>query len=627
MNRLQLSRSLVAMGCLAASTFSLPAQEVGSTAHSIIVNATTEMICDSPTSAVRKESRVITILNNKGNSAAHFLCMCDKFSSLSKFSGEVLAGTGGQSIRKIKKSELQMTEYSSGLASDDYMYYFECSAPSYPFTVKYEWEVKYKDGLIVYQTFIPQNEYNQAVMKASYKLQTPAGDVCRYRAVNTQAVVKQAKLADGKTLSEVSVENLPAVEPEVYGPAPSETLPIIYFAPSSFTYDGSKGTMNDWKAFGVWQYDLLKGRDQLPDALRNKVHELTADCNTPREKVQAIYNYLGATTRYVSIQLGIGGFQPIAAADVCRVGFGDCKGLSNYARAMLAELGIDSRYTVISTNNERLLTDFASVNQMNHAILQVPLSQDTLWLECTNPQLPFGYVHSSIAGHDALLAAPDGGTIYRLPTYPDSLNTQVNRARVILAPAGETKIENREISCLFQYETESVITRLEPAKQKDRLRSGISLPQAEINNIQVNEQKTARPQIDISYTISSLQYSNKTGNRLFVPVNVFRKSFTVPENKQRTLPIRITYGYLDTDSIQLQLPEGYAIESLPKTLTIEGKFGKFHSSVRVEGNQVYITHQLLMRRGTYPKEDYAAFADFRKQVAGQYNIKMILRKE
>lgn len=90
--------------------------------------------------------------------------------------------------------------------------------------------------------------------------------------------------------------------------------------------------------------------------------------------------------------------QPIAAADVNRTGFGDCKGLSNYMRAMLTELGIPSVYTVISTTNRRLLADFASANQNNHVILQVPLPNDTLWLECTNPTLPLGYVIIPLQG-------------------------------------------------------------------------------------------------------------------------------------------------------------------------------------------------------------------------------------
>lgn len=83
--------------------------------------------------------------------------------------------------------------------------------------------------------------------------------------------------------------------------------------------------MESWQSYGEWQYQLLSGRDQLPPTLKEELQKRTANCNTPYEKIAAIYQYLASTTRYVSIQLGIGGLQPIAAADVNRTGFGDCK--------------------------------------------------------------------------------------------------------------------------------------------------------------------------------------------------------------------------------------------------------------------------------------------------------------
>lgn len=612
---------------LLSGSFAVQAQtDLNRNAYSIVQDATTEIVCESPTNALRKESYTITILNEKGRDEAHFYCMCDKFSSLRKFSGEI-TDASGKVIRKIKKSDLLMTEYSSGLTSDDYMYVYECNLPRYPLTVKYEWEVKHKDGWIAYPNFVPQRAYNQSVAKATYRLYTPAGSPARYQAMNTDARVTQTVTPDGSHLTEASLGPTAAIEYEPYGLSLFERIPLIYFSPGRFTYDGSQGDMSTWQSYGVWQNELLSGRDQLPEPVKAKLKELTAGCSTDREKVQTIYNYLGETTRYVSIQLGIGGLQPIAATDVCRAGFGDCKGLSNYTRAMLKELGIPSVYTVISTDNERLLPGFSSVNQMNHVILQVPLPQDTLWLECTNPQLPFGYVHSDIAGHDALLITPEGGTIYRLPTYPDSLNTQTTQAVVHITPDGGAKIEANQTSRLFQYESTAGITRLEPSRRKDRLRAGINLIQANIDQIQMNEKKEAMPQMDILFTVDTEQYGNKTGNRLFVPANVFRKGFTTPDLKERTQDIYIDYGYLDTDSIRLQIPDGYAIESLPKTCRITNRFGSFSSSLQLKNKEIRIVHRLLMHKGVYPKEEYKAFLDFRKQIAAQYSSKIILKKE
>ena len=336
-----LLQAVVCSGGLHAQT------DLHANAYSIIQDAVTDIVCTSPTDAIQKEKRVIQILDGKGKGDASFVCMCDRFSSLKKFSGEVRDASGNV-IRKIKKSELKVTEYSDELVSDDYYYFFEYTPSRYPITITYEWEIKNSDGLIGYPSFLPQKNYNQSVAQASYRILTPADNPCRYRTINMQAEVSQQQTADGNWLTEVKVQSLPAIQKEPYSPALSELLPRIYFTPRNFSFEGTKGSMDNWQTYGAWQYQLLNGRDQIPPALKEELQRRTANCNTPYEKIAAVYQYLASTTRYVSIQLGIGGLQPIAATDVHRTGFGDCKGLSNYMRAMLTELGIPSTYTVIS---------------------------------------------------------------------------------------------------------------------------------------------------------------------------------------------------------------------------------------------------------------------------------------
>ena len=567
--------------CLSLHIQPACAQDILKDANSVIVEARTEVLCKSMTQSIEKESLTITILNRKGLEAAHFFCGCDMFRSLQKFSGEII-NADGQSVRKIKKSELQKSEYSSSLSTDDYFYFYECNYPSLPFTVKYEWEVKCNNGLIGYPPFIPLADFNQGVEKATYRIELPAGQGCRYRELNTQGKgiqVKESTGANGQQVIEATASKLSPIIKEPFGPDFTELFPRVYFAPSAFKYDKSEGDMSNWQKYGEWQYRLLDGRDLLTEPFRAKLHELTAHCTTDRDKVKAIYDYLAKTTRYVSI------------------------------------------------TNERLLPDFSSANQMNHVILQVPLPQDTLWLECTNPSFPFGYVHQDIAGHDALLIEPTGGQMYRLPTYPDSLNTQHIVANITLSPTAEARIEVNEISRIFQYENEAGIVYLEPNKQKDRIRSSINLSQADIQNLQISECKEPNPSITFDYTATSNQYGHKTGNRLFIPTNVFRKEFSVPPVTKRTYPIYINYGYTDTDSIRIQLPEGYVIEGLPKPLDVKSKFGSFHSGIQVKDKEIYITHRLFMRKGVYSPDEYAAFIDFRKQVAGQYGGKIILKKE
>lgn len=597
--------------------------------NSIVLDEQTEIICKSATQAVEKHTRTVTILNKKGLEAASFICGCDQFRSLDHFSGEVM-GASGTKVRKIKKNELQRTECSSALITDDYTYYYECNHPTFPFTVKYEWDIKCHNGLIVYPPFVPQKDFLQRVEKASYRLTLPVGQMCHYFAKNTQKsklTIVETKGAAGEQVLEVTATKWNAIVSEPLSPDVHELLPLVYFVPTTFVYDKTQGSMLNWKEYGDWQYKLLEGRDQLPEPFIQKLKELTAFCKTDREKVKVVYDYLAETTRYVSIQLGLGGLQPIPAAEVFRTGFGDCKGLSNYARAMLKALGISSVYTVISTVNKRLIPNFASVNQMNHVILQVPLPQDTLWLECTNPQLPFGYVHEGIGGHDALLVTPEGGRVYRLPTYQDSLNTQKIHATVVMASDGSANITSQITSRLLQYESEIGIKYLDPTKQKDLIRQSITLNQATVEALELTENKASDPELCLTYRISSRQYGNRTGNRLFIPINIFRKGFALPQTSERINSVCVDYGYSDTDSIHLKLPEGYSIEGVSAPVVIESKFGRFSSILVVKDRDVFVTQHLFIRKGIYSPEEYAAFIHFRKQINQQYNGSIILKKQ
>lgn len=118
--------------------------------------------------------------------------------------------------------------------------------------------------------------------------------------------------------------------------------------------------MNSWADMGNWNATLRDGRTELPEETRLLVHQLTDTCQSMKGKVKVLYDYLAATTRYVNISLGIGGFQPMPAAKVASLNFGDCKGLSNYMCAMLKEAGVPCHYATISTIYKRLYPDFPS---------------------------------------------------------------------------------------------------------------------------------------------------------------------------------------------------------------------------------------------------------------------------
>jgi hypothetical protein len=292
-------------------------------------------------------------------------------------------------------------------------------------------------------------------------------------------------------------------------------------------------------------------------------------------------------------------------------------------RAMLKEIGIDSYYIPISTTNRRLLPDFASVGQMNHVILQVPLEKDTLWLECTNPQLPLGYVHEDIAGHDAIEVNEHGGRLVRLPVYEDSTNLMRSDIHIQLDPTGAADISFKRTAHNRQYEHYLPLLKMDNKERQQALNRMMRIPQAEISNLDVNESGAA---LTIETNIRSQKYATMTGQRLFVPLNPGINSYTIPSaNNNRQERIWIKMGYLDEDHISLTIPEGYEIEALPKDENIEKPFGTFNSSIQIDGQEIRVTYRLLMKSGDYDKSLFPELTDFLKVINKAYNQRIVLK--
>lgn len=461
---------------------------------------------------------------------------------------------------------------------------------------------------------------------ASYQLSIPEEVGFQTKAYRMEEKPEQ-EIQGKKQVYAWRVNSRKAIAKEPWAPSILSMVPTLYVRPEEFIFDGYTGNFRDWNSYGQFQYGLLEGRNQIPSVLIQKIEELTNGLAGDYEKVKALYQYLGENTRHVSIQLGIGGFQPMPTREVYRTGFGDCKALTNYMMAMLQQIGISSYYTIISTNRSRLIPGFPTANQMNHVILCVPVEKDTLWLECTNPQLPLGYIYNDIAGHDALLLTGNGGVIKTLPAYSDSLHTEKQQITVQLSGTGEATVQVNSISTLFQYENMLFFTRLSPKEQMDYLRRNVNLTQAKVENITYREIKEKHPSLEVNYVVETNSFGNRTGQRLFVPVNAFRQSFSTPAGKSRQNDIVISFGYKDQDKITLILPEEYSLESLPPPLMFESKFGHFISTYEIENNTLLIYQEVYMKSGRYPASAYEEFVNFRNGISKGYDGKIVLKKK
>ena len=613
-----------------AAVVQMPLTAQQKEADAVIVRNDASFTVKDKTHAIYRQTVEMRLTENGGKYGV-FSCSVNNGSTrLKSFSGEIKDARG--KVRKIKKSDLVYSEYSEGLADSYGTWLYAPTIISYPATVTYTFEKEYTDAVLGYDPFVPL-PYTSGVSltEASYTLTVPAGTRFAYKQLNMDGVQPERSSSNETETYVWRSGEMPAFRKEPDSPPMFTRVSSVLFVPEEFSYDGIEGSAADWKAIGDWLVSLTEGRDTPPEDLKAKVLQLTEGASDDMEKIRRIYEYLGSTTRYVSIQLGLGGLRPIEPEKVFRNKFGDCKALSFYMKTMLKCAGIESDYVIINAGEDKMMPDFPSLGTANHAILAVPCAKDTLWLECTNPDVPLGYVHSRIAGNHALIVKKGASYITRLPSTPDTANTHSQECLVDLSSDGSAMVLTSEKATMDFWPDMYSLSKLTEEKRINSIMSDIVLPRVRISDLKMDFDRTSRPSCHMTYKVEALPYASASGSRMFVPVNPFRSLEGKPNVSRRVNDFYFKDGNVLTDKIVIDLPEGYSIEAGPEERWFENEFGSVSFGLSIAQTdartRVTLSFRLESRSGTFPKSSGEEYKRLSEEIADIYGAKLVLVKK
>lgn len=580
---------------------------------------------NSKNSATYHVHQVHTIFNEKGNSVAEETISYDKLSKIIDINAYVYDANGKQ-IKRLKKSEIydQAAYDGVSLFSDHRLKHLNLAQAIYPYTVEIEYEVKYD-----FLYWIPTSWWGGERIShehASYQLIYPIGLEPRYQLFNSNVEPTKTKLENGFESISWEFKNLQPNKRELYSPPIDEIVPHIIAAPTEFEYDSYAGKMDSWQSFGQWIILLNKGRDILPDETKKKVHEIVSGLTTNEEKVKALYQYMQNKTRYVSIQLGIGGYQPFEASVVDKNGYGDCKALSNYMIALLKEAGISANYILINAgaSANAMNVNFPST-QFNHAIAAVPNGRDTLWLECTSQTNPFGYQGLFTGDRKALMITSNGAEVVNTIRYTPEQNQQTRTAKVTIDLNGNAQAKIRTINSGTQYESDGLRWVLtDKDKQKKWIEENTNIPNFNINSYSMMEKKDKIPSAIVNVDLTLNRYASVSGKRLFITPNLMNRITYIPEKAtERKTDVVRKNNFIDYDTVIISIPENIYPEFLPEPVKINSKFGEYETDFKFDAGKVIYTRRLKMWKGRFPKETYNQLVDFYKNISKADNTKLV----
>jgi hypothetical protein len=568
--------------------------------------------------------RVVTILNEYGEGHIN----ANEYLNV-KSIGATVYDASGREIKKLRRKDFKEVSVSEGsIISDNKMIYLDYIPTEYPFTVVYESEVSDSNTAFIPGWYALKST-SESVEKTVVEVSCVAGLGFKYKEYNfeSQTIIKEDK---GNYLS-FTAENLPAIKSEQYSPSYTKLTPYVLFGLEKFNLEGVTGEASSWENFSAWNYNnLLAGTDELSPETQNKIKALVGDEKDPIKKAKIVYQYMQDKTRYVSIQLGIGGWRPMKAKDVDRLGYGDCKALSNYTRALLNVVGVPSYYAVIFGGSEKrdLRPDFVSM-QGNHVILAIPDGNELRWLECTSQTMPFNYQGNFTDDRMALLIKPQGGELVRTHVYTTADNSQFTKGAYNIddtgAISGNVEIKSKG----NQYRNRIDLEK----KSTEDLNTFYKEYFSGINNLKLKKIDVVNDKSNTEYTenvsVNASDYANTSGTRMMFAINAFNPYNSVPQRyRTRNNPFEIDRGFYDSDEITITIPDGFTLEAKPENVELKEVYGTYKAEYNIiDAKHILYKRSLQIQNGLFPAADYEKFRKFNEQIAKADNAKCVLLKQ
>ena len=386
------------------------------------------------------------------------------------------------------------------------------------------------------------------------------------------------------------------------------------------------GSPETWGDIAKWYAGNAKDRYVVGPATQQKLDSALAGKRTRTDTIAAVQKWVAQDIRYVSIALGLGGYQPRSPDTVVTTGFGDCKDKATLFVAALQRYGITA-YPVLLNSSGGVKRDLPSIDQFDHAIAAVKLPTGYQFVDLTSEFTPYGQLPPAEQGEFALVVHPDGSS--EELTMPRD-------------PADSNWSETHLVGRLNEDGTfDGVLTEQARGAQQYSLRNAFENPldsteKADAaNNIARRyfegadgdsltgfngKDLTVTPHIRVLIKHGKAATMAGPTAIFTIPIGSAAALSTAAEEllkKPRVYPIDAerVFGYRQSlVEMRMQLPKGWTAQ-LPKNVDAKSEFGSYSTEFAQEGDTLRITRETKGTRGIYPPDQVHALADWFRAVA------------
>jgi hypothetical protein len=414
------------------------------------------------------------------------------------------------------------------------------------------------------------------------------------------------------------IDNVPALREEEYMP-PMESVAYRVL----FYYSGYQSSSEFWQKEGRRWSKEVDHFAEPSSKLQAAVQQLVAPGDTQEQKLRKIYAAVmqlentNFTRQHSAEENKAQGLKVKTAGDIWEQKRGSDDELTRLFIAMVRAAGMKA-YDMIVTNRNRgiLIPSYMDWDQLDDEIAIVPVNGKDMYFDPGQRYCEFGKLHWKHASTMGVRQVEGGGTAITGSADTNYKDTEIQRiAQLSLDSDGKihgTIRVNFTGNEALRWRQNILRTDDEEAKKRfeeelqQRMPAGVVVKTNHFVGF-TDYDHVLMAVVDVSGGIGTA-----TGKRVFLPGTFFEASEKpLFVHATRENPVDLRFPYLEQDQVTLNLPQGYAVESVPKDIEIPlPKFADYVAKYKSTATQYSYGRLMVVANILYSKDEYPQLKDF-----------------
>jgi hypothetical protein len=491
------------------------------------------------------------------------------------------------------------------------------------FKIQYDIPVNY----VEYETAIPEYFIYKPILTGYVKVKAEAKYVygsqifenknnqsatLSYKQINTTYIAENITALK----EENSIDYIENYRSSIYNELERTRFPDQPVKDYSITWEGVAKTIFENESFGKELNERLYLVQDIKSILKNAVSE-EEKLNIIFQFVKEKMNWDGTYGFYT--QKGVKKAYADKTGNVAEINF--------ILIGMLKFAGINANPVLISTI-EHGVPAFPNRTVFNYVIAAAEIDGKQILLDATHKYTTQNILPLNTLNWTGRLIKQDG-TSQEVNLVP-SLSSNKNYNLMVKIDdkgtvSGKFRVQKKDYEAYSFREKNAQINKENYLEKLESDFGGIQIRDYQIEN---KDTDLSKPILE-TFTFTSDNHCEMIGNEMFInPMLLFALTKNPFFQEKRKMPIYFGYPKQEKYNINIEIPEGYAIESIPKAMKIatEDKILLFTINTLAEGNKIQIIITKEINSAILVADYYGDLKEFFQKIIEKQNEKIVLKK-